>query len=509
MFLQMKSMTLKHKAEMKQRQATIMVVSHHVIASIVLILLTISCQKNTTKSNQMIFKIPFVFSNKINPKETYTVGDQLVSEHIFGFWASSSTSKGLNSIFGDIKVLTQEKKVVIQILSFPKDESGQLITINEIKENIEDSLKGTQHSFYQNFLEEISIRENTIEIEFYKIPYNIKELLASADYAITKKLTKTHSNFTDFMQTGPYSIGQLSKMRVELKINPNYPSKLRANTASNIIFEGYPAQSTHELISSDLQQNKIDGAYLYGHTVTKPELEKIRNLNYKVNISPTEWMIYIGFSTNTNINQRIEISNIIDKSRERIKMVSDLGTQAYSIQPTDRAFGINEAEYTQQKPKLEKKAIFQKKLTFATLDEWKDIPLFSTIISILSESNLVEVKLYTRENMRLMYSSEVDLFLSPLGISPFDPLINLMVFHNYHPSFKNIITKDTIKSIVASSDSETLIKLTKDIELSILRERLIIPLMHFPGITVEKNSLEQDSKLEWGWGIHAWTYRNQ
>ena len=110
--------------------------------------------------------------------------------------------------------------------------------------------------------------------------------------------------------------------------------------------------------------------------------------------------------------------------------------------------------------------------------------------------------------MNKIYSNEVDFYLSPLGISIADPVSNLSVFQNYDPIFSELLTDELIKKLYLKKDLSSLAQSIKKIEQEITKQRLAIPLFHFPGVVFESNLLESDEKLQWSWGIHTWTYRS-
>ena len=76
-----------------------------VIRQILLILLVVvsSCMKQANV-NQIVVEVPFVFSESFNPRKTFTVGDQLISEHIFGQLVSVNPYYGLQNSLAKVEI---------------------------------------------------------------------------------------------------------------------------------------------------------------------------------------------------------------------------------------------------------------------------------------------------------------------------------------------------------------------------------------------------------------------
>ena len=456
----------------------------------------------TSKREKLNFKVPFVFSNKIDPKNTFTVGDQLIAEHIYAFLANSSSTKGAIPLFSEIRI--DNNSIHLNIIHKPLSKDGKELNYLEICENIKKSINGTQHSNYKDLLKDIKCHDQTITLSFKKLPYNILELLMSTDFAITKMQNE------QYIETGPYYIDYISNKMVSLKLNPNYPKHLRANEIKNVTFSSYDSGDTDQFLSQLLTNNQddIDAAYVYGHSLTQQDLDKIQKSDFRLNRSGIEWLIYLGFSNRIDLKIRHEISNIIDANRDRLQSSAPLGIQAYSIQPSNRHFGINEAEYKSIKENAKKVDSKKKSLKVSTLKEWSKTLLFQEIIKILEDNYQITLLIYERSEMSKIYDeSQTDLYISPLGISQGDPLVNYMVFHRYFKSFEKILSKDVINDLSGSENLELLSNKSKEVEINILKERQIVPILHFPSIVLEKKDIGQNADLEWGWGIHAWTYQ--
>jgi hypothetical protein len=451
--------------------------------------------------------VPFIFSKNINPRSVYTVGDQIIAEHLFSFHTYNNLKNDLSNLFSDIKIDHKNKILTYFLKKNVFQSDGKKITTDTICKSLKGSFLKTQHSKYKDLVDNIHCSNKKILVQFKEIPINLKEILATADFSIFDENKLPLSKDHNFPTTGPYSLDNLTSTRVDLKRNPHYPEDLISNKINNVSFMSYSSGKTQDFLKkADYKNQHL--IYSYGYTLSKNDISLMENKNYRAQIFPTEWIIYLCFQPHVTPNNRAVIGDAIDNLRKDLDSMSGIGSPAYSIQPNDRNFGISQKEYNHIVKDLKTEKKLSKKLKVATLDEWYDIPLFKKTLNGLENNLEIEVKLYSRENMNKIYSDEVDFYLGPLGISIADPVSNLSVFQNYDPIFSNLLTDDLIKNLYLKSNLSSLSKSVKDIEKEITRQRLAIPLFHFPGIVFESNLLESDENLQWSWGIHTWTYRN-
>ncbi|MGE3611030.1 MAG: hypothetical protein AB7I27_15675 [Bacteriovoracaceae bacterium] len=450
--------------------------------------------------------VPFVFSNSVDPRAVFTVGDQLLSEHLFAFHFSATMNNSKNSLFSQIKIDRENGLVTFELKRKVFTSDGTELTPEKIFNSIKSSFSNTQHTKYSQLVESITRDANVINVKFRSIPINLEYWLRSIDFAIVDidKLPINGSQL--YTTTGPYSIVSLSSSQVELKRNKYFPSDFVSNMVESVIFKSYASRELKHLFSN---VENFNLAYLYGYAVNQELIDSIKDKNLKIQIFPNEWMVYLGFQKNLSYDERSIIFNKIDSIKNKLINKLFYGTVSYSTVPSDRAYGLSQKEYEANKPVLESKAsTISRKLILATLDEWADIPIFSYTISELEKEFSLEIKKFNRSEMFKIYHSDyADFYISPMGISPADPLGNYSFLYNNNALFSENISDESITELYKENEFKDFSKKVKDIELRILKKSILIPLGHFPGIIVESPALIRDESKSWDWGIQAWTYK--
>ncbi|HXH74011.1 MAG TPA: hypothetical protein VNJ08_03550 [Bacteriovoracaceae bacterium] len=447
--------------------------------------------------------VPFVFSEKIDPRAVYTVGDQLVSEHIFAFHNSVSAKKAVQPLFSNIIIDKINNLLTIDFLREIFNSDGHLLDINEICSSIKSSFAGTQHTNYKSLVESIDCQNRKIKIKFSTIPINLEYWLRSTDFAIfdTKKLPLSKSSLQP--TTGPYTLTYMDSLKVELTANKFFPKEFVSNEVEKVILKSYPASD----IDSIFKKEDVDLAYLYGYSIRPELINELKGKNFKIQVFPNEWLMYLGFQKSVDLESRNLIASKIDTLRNSFKNKIVYGSTAYSTIPSDRAYGLTEAEYEKLKTPV-KSGNLKNKLTISTLDEWAQIPLFSYILEELKKELNIELKLVSRKDMNKIYSQdEADFYLSPMGVSAADPLGNYSFFFMYDELFKKVLSEELLVSLYKEKDFHKFSLRIKDIEIQLLQERVIVPIGHFPGIVIESQKVIRDESKSWDWGIQAWTYK--
>jgi MarR-like DNA-binding transcriptional regulator SgrR of sgrS sRNA len=447
--------------------------------------------------------VPFIFSEQIDPRSVYTVGDQVVSEHVFAYHSSASIKKSTLELFSRITIDHSKNLVEIRPLREIRDNLGNLLTFEDICASVKSSFTGTQHTKYKSLVQSLTCKDGLIQIHMKAIPINLEYWLRSTDFAIYSTAKLPLKNSAENSSTGPYSVVSMSPSKVELKVNKFFPIEFTANRLEKVTLESYrPGE-----LDSVLNLNEMHLAYMYGYSVNEEIMTKLKERNFKIQIFPNEWLMYLGFQRNLDFQTRNTIAAKIDSIRSSFQDKIVFGSTAYSTVPGDRAYGLRMDEYFQNIQKSSKIKI-PKKLKFATLDEWARIPLFDFIINELAREFEIDVKLFQRKNLQDIYSSdEADFYLSPMGISAADPLGNYSFFLTYEELFKDALTEKNLVSLYQEKDFQRFASQVKDIELRLLKQRILVPLGHFPGIVIESPSLVRDEKKSWDWGIQAWAYK--
>src|SRR5690606_31873601 len=137
--------------------------------------------------------------------------------------------------------------------------------------------------------------------------------------------------------TGPYFIDSFDSKRIQLKRNEYFPKELTSNDISDVNLISY---SRNEIEVNLERSSQDDIWYLYGYSIDQDMLNKFKARNYKAQIFPNEWLVYLGFQDSLTLDERRFIGSIIDAFRDEIEKEITIGQLAYSMIPADRAIGL-------------------------------------------------------------------------------------------------------------------------------------------------------------------------
>lgn len=451
---------------------------------------------------------PFIFSKTVDPRDVFTVGDQVICEHLFAYHARESVRGGFDSQYSNVDIDFLKKQITVTPVKKLKSYKGQEFSIDDYCNSFKESVSNSHHANIASLIKSVDCQKDRFEIQFQKMPINIKYLFTLPDFSIFNKseLPLEQNSLLVKDTTGPYTYTKFTENQIELQINPNYDNKLRANKVKKVFLNSYASESTTDFVEN-LDPGKHQLAYLYGHTVTNDHINLIREKRYSIRQTPSEWLILIFMNISMPKDIRSYFYLELHKRRKDFLKSAPLGQPAYGVSPYDRSFGIKESEFEKQiseninfsKPMLKRKYIL------ATLDEWANIPLFKSILSFFQSemSDLVEVKLFPRSELSQIWSSKIDMGLTPLGIAQADPLSSF----NFLAPIRDLISdKELLDASVVTSEEEFNEEMKK-IEGKITTHRRMFPIGHFPGVVLETPLLERDESVTWAWGIQAWTYK--
>ncbi len=465
-------------------------------------------ENNKVKQINAFF--PFVFSDKIDPRAVYTVGDQVVSEHLYAFHVSESIRGGFNSIFSDIEF--DEAKNIISIRPKYKlsQTDGSEVDIYQICSSLEASLKGTLHAPYGTLLKNIECLagQNKIEINMTGLPANIRYLFTLPDFSIFNRSLLPQTQQKVFPSTGPYRLEKLERSKVVLKRNQHYPEELVANKIETVTLNQYNSGPAIDFIKN-MDPSSHHLAYFFGYAVDDGSISMLKEKGYSVEIFPTEWVVQFGIKSFVPMEDRILISKVIDELREGLSEQQSLAQKAYSISPSDRPFGLNKNEYYnvlkgEVTPLTNS---LSQSWEICTLETWYNIPFFrSTLDSLINKFPNLKLKLFKPQDIAKLFSKEAPLILTPLGISKSDPLSNLSFLLSTLDGFSDVVSKEMIANISTEKDVEDFDQRVKNIESGVVKKRLLLPIAHFPGVMSYRNDFTRDEKLGYSWGLQAWSF---
>lgn len=453
--------------------------------------------------SRLNIKVPFVISKAIDPTAVNSVGDQMLSEHLFAFHGRSTEQGGFEGVASSIEF--NSDFVALHPRKDLKYADGRPVTFEEICTALRNSLSGTRHAAYAKLLKgvECNTAINTVSLKFEVVPVNLRNLFTLPDYSIYDSASLPVIAGSK-SSTGPYYLATLNEAGADLLPNLNFPSDLVSNRwpVSISRFRGNDSPS----VARTLKKEAVDAAYFYGHAVDKETLENVESQGYRVEVFPAEWLVYFSFSSATDIRTRKVFSRLIDEFKQGTEFRESLGEAAYSLSPGDRAYGLD--SFSSDKASDEVAPEVLKGLRVATLDSWQDMDIFRKLISFLKlRAPYLELDVIPTSEIGRLFSGEFAIALTPLGMSPTDPLTHLNYLSKVNPLFAKIVSRDRLAKVATLIDEREFSESVKKIETEISEEHLIIPVGHFPGIVATMPEISINKKQNFGWGIQAWSFQ--
>ena len=102
------------------------------------------------KLDTINFYYPYRAVLPMDPRQLFSVGDQVLSEHIFPFHSRESMKEGFMPVFSDVKFDYTENTVTVRPLYPLKISDGTTLSIKEICSAFVSSLRGTQHAPFRS-----------------------------------------------------------------------------------------------------------------------------------------------------------------------------------------------------------------------------------------------------------------------------------------------------------------------------------------------------------------------
>ena len=254
------------------------------------------------------------------------------------------------------------------------------------------------------------------------------------------------------------------------------------------------------------RRNRSELIFFYGHALRAADLAALDAHGYTWEQFPAEWLVHVGFGSGVPLEDRKAIADVIDDHREDFLKYAPLGEAAFSIPPANHPFSLTRREY--EKMRGTGSRSLSRPLTISTLASWAKLPLFARIVDRLrKEIPGLDVELLGPQDVGRLFSDSTSIRLSPLGISPADPLNHLAFLATMSGVFAETVPLDEIARIAVLNNTSQFNRAVKSIEQRIVDERRIIPIAHFPGVVASAPGLTRDESIAYTWGIQAWAYR--
>jgi hypothetical protein len=445
----------------------------------------------------------------LNPKKVESVGDQVISEHIFGYHSKESMRDDRSDVLSHLEFSTEESRVIISPKVPIKRSDGTHYALEDMCMAIKSGLREGHHAPYRALLKSVTCLQERVEITFEKIPVNLPFLFTLPDLSLFDENTLPIRDQPRFpATTGPYSLEAITENETRLKINPHYPRSLRANEISTVAYRTYQGSTVVQFVEK-LDPKEDHLIYFVGDLLTSALADKLKSKGYRLQIFPSEWLLYFQFTQVPSENLRKRLGRMFDLLRERLVSHLDFAQAAYSIAPMDRPFGLKKDEYTN--------AI---KTETPHIGERDDYPLRIGLLANTERNPNIQMilgeirKFFPNIQIRFLRyeewekaEKELDVLINALGISQFDPLNHISYLMHQDPLIRETVTDNDVAELASTHKRDDFISKVKDLESTLARERRIFPLAHFPGIVAEAPGFDRDEELSWNWGTQAWTYR--
>lgn len=466
----------------------------------------IGCKKASPDSIEAY--VPFVFTGSVDPRSILTVGDQIVSEHVFAFHARESIKEGFQPVISRIDFSPDSGRIDVSPLHELKTSDGTPFGLKDMCRGVAESLGGTRHAPYAALVKAVDCleRERKVSVRLSAIPVNMRFLFTVPDFSIFDPAAIPLTPGRLAATTGPYSITAMTRETVELRRNPHYPASLVANTVPTVRLHSYPAAGTAALIDA-MRPQSHHMVYLYGYAVSAGDLEKIKSGGYVVEAYPGEWLISVGFGKKVSPAVREAVAAVVDRDRNRWLADAPFGSEAYSVSPSDRPFGLSKDDYGAIPASVAGRDVRPLPTgQLVTHRSWHELPLFKKVCEALRKE-FPGMSLRLVDDFTQLYSGENDVFISPLGISHSDPLSHMAFLAQAIPGFDSAISRDDVAEASVLADSGRFNAAVRGFERRIRERRMLVPIGHFPGIVAHAASFERDENIAFSWGIQAWSYR--
>lgn len=477
-----------------------------VLAVLVVNLYLFLRDSDTVRINEIQINVPVLAYFPLDPRKIYSIGDQVVSEHIFGYHVRVSEFDGFQPYLSNVSIDTEQKSIHIQPRGRIRDSNGNELSLEKICKSLADSFSGTNHAQYPNIFKGYVCDETKAEIYLNYVPVNLKYLLTLPDFAIFDSAILPIKGDRPVPSTGPYYLeSRLSDDSIVLRRNKFFPEELRGNNVDSVTFKPYDPSKIN---GWDPGKNHL--IYIMSLYANNDHVSSLKGAGYNVKIFPTEGILFLNFSERVSESQRAEISALMDEIRPAVANHNEYLLEAFSMQPPDRGFGLTRDLYQPMVAgvPMRPESSERRKLVFGTNEKFYDVPMMKGIIEFLLNKmpNELELRVYKKGEFE-RFDKEVDVNLEVIGLSQADPLSHLYYLKNYLPMFRKHLSDEMLAEIAREGDAEKFSRKVLELDSYLISKRVYVPIIHYPGIVAESPLLERVPSLSWSWGTAAWTYR--
>ncbi len=469
----------------------------------VVVFSTNSCRKNEVQLNKLTVHTPFRFSEKINPRKIITIGDQILSEHLFAAHSVRNPNLGLIDVFSTVDINRIDNIIMFSLKNEIILSNGERLSVTDICKSTKLSFLDTSHSQLASLVISVQCSDGNILVKMREIPTNMEALLSIPDFFIynENQIPVSSENITP--TSGPYQLLSISEKQVKLKINKYYPDSLKANNVEYVDINQLESDSLDLFLKTHHDQKHLL-AYWGGYFIKDEDIESINNENMVLSIFPSEWVFMIGFNNKTfSLEDRRLLASLINLNKTDILKNSPLAQASNSVSPSDRSFGLLSTDLDYP-TRIERPIRLSRELSIGFRLRDKDQILIKNLISQLIKIDNLKIEFFDHPSD--IYS-KTDAYCGVQGISAGDPVHHMNFFYKYEPLYKEVVSIDELNSISLIDDNQKFVKEIKKIEKRVSSSAVIIPIAHFPGVVLHSNDLKPDEGLVGDWGIRSWTYQ--
>ena len=456
-------------------------------------------EREAKVKSKIVAHFPFTFGTSVDPTNIFTVGQQVIAEHTFAFLARRSINRGFDGSAASVQIDSTNNFFRAQLMTSVKSADGKTFDKKDLCSTLKTTVLGTTHAPYKSLLKEIVCDDTGVSVFYKTLPTNIRYLLTLPDFCLYRANEIPLNGANMKSATGPYYPEMISNERVVLKRNKHFPKELVANDIEEAELVAYSASEASLLIEK-LDFETDSAAYFFGYSINDSDIERLKNKNFEIEISPQEWLMYFKVSDTVPQNVKSALNSLTEKIRAVV-------SEATLGEPTETLAQYGNAQLSSSLPS-DLKAL--EGVTLFTMSNWSSTPAFRKILDVVRDlAPGFKIVTLPREKMSDLYSNKVPIGLNVLGLSPVDKLSHLSFLATSLEGFSSIISVDEIAAASAITDEVQLNEKLRQFDHRLQASKLILPVAHFPGVIAVSKQWKVNRDLAFDWGIQLWSIQSR
>ncbi|MES2856991.1 MAG: hypothetical protein V4692_14075, partial [Bdellovibrionota bacterium] len=136
------------------------------------------------KRSKLNVYLPFVFSRENDPTSIFTVGDQVLAEHLYSFHARSTIKHGFENFASIVEIDADTDTVHITPKFDISRANGTRLSSESFCRSIKRSMEGTLHAPYRSLVRSVECNEKKFSIQYKRLPANLRSLFTLPDFSV-------------------------------------------------------------------------------------------------------------------------------------------------------------------------------------------------------------------------------------------------------------------------------------------------------------------------------------